>query len=148
LEDVVDMEIGLSDIALKLDGRIERWYGVQFRRNVAMATTVAAEQVPSGAHAANVVPIDSGRLRRSPLRGKPVKTVPGKKRGHAPAIGDRVRAEMRGHLERGEITPNQLDAMIEKTLASTYLASRDTCRKARAEVLSEWKSRQMATNDK
>ena len=41
-----------------------------------------------------------------------------------------------------------LDKMLEKELVEAYGASRDTARKARRQVLSEFISQQKPTNDK
>jgi len=70
------------------------------------------------------------------------------RRGVKPHKRNRVRDTMIRDVVEGRLTVDQLAAMFEKNMASQYGASRDTCRKARGEALSELQSRQMATNDK
>ena len=55
---------------------------------------------------------------------------------------------MRDHIRLGQLTPLELENMLEKNLATKYGVSRDTARKAREAVLSELNSRQIPTNDK
>jgi hypothetical protein len=45
---------------------------------------------------------------------------------------------MRRDIAEGRHTPESLDAMLEKQMVAQYGASRDTCRKARTNVLSEF----------
>jgi hypothetical protein len=45
---------------------------------------------------------------------------------------------MRGDIRDGQRTAESLRAMLEKELETTYGASRDTARKARTAVLSEF----------
>jgi hypothetical protein len=58
-----------------------------------------------------------------------------KKRGKKPDKFERVMKDMRTDLANGALTADGLDQMLEKTLAGKYDASRDTCRRARKEVL-------------
>jgi hypothetical protein len=59
-----------------------------------------------------------------------------RKRGREPAVLNRVVNEMRETLKRQEMTRDQLKTMREKSLSEQFNASRDTCRKALAIVLS------------
>lgn len=69
---------------------------------------------------------------------------PGPKKG----VRNAVKEKMMTSLRSGELTPDALSAMKEEAMRATYGASRDTCRKARDEALSEFDRRQIATNDK
>lgn len=67
----------------------------------------------------------STKSPRAPL------SVPHRRRGPAAETRKRVVAEMK------LIPASELELMKEEAMASTFRASRDTCRKAREEVLSE-----------
>jgi DNA-binding GntR family transcriptional regulator len=45
---------------------------------------------------------------------------------------------MRLDIKKGRLIPDSLAAMLEKQMVEQYGASRDTCRKARRRVLSEF----------
>jgi len=55
---------------------------------------------------------------------------------------------MRADITAGKLNVRELESMLEKDLAPRYRVSRDTARKARNAVLSEFVDRQTATNDK
>jgi DNA-binding GntR family transcriptional regulator len=55
---------------------------------------------------------------------------------------------MRNDIQRGQLTLANLDNMLEKNLGAKYGVSRDTARRARIAVVSEFNSRQFPTNDK
>lgn len=55
---------------------------------------------------------------------------------------------MKRDLQNGDLSPEELFGMKEDALRARFIASRDTCRKARDEVLSELEFRQIATSDK
>lgn len=57
-----------------------------------------------------------------------------RKRGPKSAVGERVKAEMR------TLPPSELKGLKEAAMAVMFGASRDTCRKARDEVLSEFRA--------
>ena len=61
-----------------------------------------------------------------------------RKRGRRPNKLEQVKEAMRRDIRERRQTPDSLSAMLEKTLAGTYKVSRDTARKARAAVLSEF----------
>jgi hypothetical protein len=61
-----------------------------------------------------------------------------RKRGRKPDKLERVKEAMRGDIVDGRQTSDGLQNMREKTLAEKYGASRDTARKARTAVLSEF----------
>ncbi len=70
-------------------------------------------------------------------------------RGASPKVRDRVKNAMCAQLAvGGNQAAADLRKMKEEAMSATYSASRDTCRKARDEALSEFQSRQIATNDK
>jgi len=79
---------------------------------------------------------------------KPGAAAPARRRGARPLKLEKARDAMRNDIQRGRLTPAQLDNMLEKNLATNYGVSRDTARKARKAVLSELNSRQIPTNDK
>jgi hypothetical protein len=60
---------------------------------------------------------------------------------------ERVRQAMLNDIEQGNLTVEKLGDMLEKELAERYKVSRDTARKARDAILSDYNSRQIATND-
>jgi hypothetical protein len=76
------------------------------------------------------------------------KTVASRKSGPKQTVRPRIEEAMRLDINEGRRTPKSLEAMLEKEMEAQYGASRDTCRKARRKVLSEFKCRQIATNDK
>jgi hypothetical protein len=53
-------------------------------------------------------------------------------------VGRQIEEAMRLDLKERRETPNSLGAMLEKQMVAQYGASRDTCRKARRTVLSEF----------
>jgi hypothetical protein len=61
-----------------------------------------------------------------------------RKRGRSPIKLKRVTEAMKCDIQAGKLTVASLRAMLEKNLAETYEVSRDTARKARAAVLSEF----------
>lgn len=64
------------------------------------------------------------------------------KRGPRANVLPRVIAEMKKY------DPEDLRQLTEESMSATFKASRDTCRKARLDVLSEFQSRQISTIDK
>jgi hypothetical protein len=62
-----------------------------------------------------------------------------RKRGPKSSIKERVKSRMVADIAEGRITPVRLNELPEKEMAGRYDASRDTCRKARDEVLKEIK---------
>jgi len=60
-----------------------------------------------------------------------------RKRGRKPTVRETVAAKMRSEMSAQLITKEQLEEMLEKTLAEKFGVSRDTARKARNEVLRE-----------
>jgi Bacterial regulatory proteins, gntR family len=70
-----------------------------------------------------------------------------RKRGRKPVKRERVRQAMLNDIEQGNLTVEKLGDMLEKELAERYKVSRDTARKARDAILSDYNSRQIATND-
>jgi hypothetical protein len=70
---------------------------------------------------------------------KPVSVLSNvRKRGRRPKKREQVKEAMRLSIQEGRQTSAGLRAMLEKNLASTYVASRDTVRQARNELLSEF----------
>jgi hypothetical protein len=59
-------------------------------------------------------------------------------RGRKPHKQNKIVEAMRSDIRDGRFTPAQLDAMLEKNLAHTYHASRDTVRKARKQIMLEF----------
>jgi hypothetical protein len=70
------------------------------------------------------------------------------RRGPRPNKRQQVKDAMWGDLQQNRCSVADLQKALEKTLAETYGVSRDTARKARTEVVLEFKSQQIATNDK
>jgi len=71
-----------------------------------------------------------------PSDAKVVRLAP-RRRGPKPEVGNRVKECMRHDLRTGAITKQELRGFKEVELETRYGASRDTCRNARDEVLSE-----------
>jgi hypothetical protein len=112
-----------------MDGVIETGDYFLFGRPTAIFRSVAPERVFIAIH-------ELDQLNEiSPVvmpKGNPGRTGQGRARGPAPEKRDEIKARMR------ELGPNQLRSMKEEEMASTFSASRDTCRRARAEVMSEF----------
>jgi len=60
-----------------------------------------------------------------------------RRRGPKPKFLNRVKEEMRRELRSAALTKEELGELTEEGLKVRYQASRDTCRKAKREVLSE-----------
>jgi hypothetical protein len=60
-----------------------------------------------------------------------------RRRGRKPETLNRIKEAMRGELRFEALTKQQLHDLTEEAMASRYGKSRDTCRRARREVLSE-----------
>jgi hypothetical protein len=80
--------------------------------------------LPNRASNATTVPFGAGQQFR--------------KRGRKPKKLERAKEAMRGDILKGQQTSDGLQNMLEKKLAETYGVSRDTARKARTAVLSEF----------
>jgi len=80
----------------------------------------------------------TGHARKSYAPQSPGARRPARRRGAPPTKFQRVSSAMRGDLRQGRRTVPELKNMLEKNLASTYGVSRDTARKARNAVLSEF----------
>ena len=70
-------------------------------------------------------------------KGAPPAGSGARKRGRKPISFEKVTEAMRLDIQEGKQTPVSLRDMLEKKLVEIYGFSRDTVRKARAEVLSE-----------
>jgi hypothetical protein len=79
---------------------------------------------------AESTPLHPDRLSRMPpgWRGQ----------GRRPIKLEQTKEAMRRDIQAGQMTPAKLTEMLEKDLASTYNVSRNTARKARKAVLSEF----------
>jgi hypothetical protein len=71
-----------------------------------------------------------------------------RKRGLQPKKLLRVKTEMLHGLKHGALTTKHLESLKEKEFEHRYNVSGDTARRARDLALSEYNSRQIATNDK
>jgi hypothetical protein len=63
---------------------------------------------------------------------------PGRQRGKRPIKLEQTKEAMRRDIQAGQMTLAKLTAMLEKELVSKYIVSRNTARKARNAVLSEF----------
>jgi hypothetical protein len=61
-----------------------------------------------------------------------------RRRGRKPTKREQTKQAMQRDIREGQLTRSKLDAMCEKELAARYCVSRDTARKARLAVLSEF----------
>jgi hypothetical protein len=69
----------------------------------------------------------------------PDKDIPAaRKRGPKPGIGKKITLSMRKDISDGRLTLQRLKEMKEEELTAAYGGSRDTCRRARKVVLSEF----------
>jgi hypothetical protein len=75
-------------------------------------------------------------------------TPKGRKRGQKPRKFEQAKEAMRRDIESGQHTADSLHRTLEKTLAEVYGVSRDTARRARTAILSEFVENSKATNDK
>lgn len=91
-------------------------------------------------------PADSDNDIETQLEAKVGDT--GRARGRKPTKGESVRTAMRQAIRGGILTTQALNEMTEKAMEHSFGASRDTCRKARAAVLSEMSRIDLPTNDK
>lgn len=73
-----------------------------------------------------------------PASASDEKTVACRKSGPKQTVRPRIEEAMRLDIKEGRRTPKSLEAMLEKEMEAQYGASRDTCRKARRKVLSEF----------
>jgi hypothetical protein len=98
---------------------------------VATTTANAAAQVSSETFTGSLSP-------PSPPQAQDASVPPltGKKRGRRETVSVRVAMAMKLDLEKGRLSPKELEDMIEKALTQKYDASRNTCRKVRRAVLS------------
>lgn len=71
-----------------------------------------------------------------------------RRRGPRPKKLEKVKQAMRDDILHGRQTVDDLRQMLEKQLADSYDVSRDTARKARTAVVSEFVENSIATNDK
>jgi hypothetical protein len=71
-----------------------------------------------------------------------------RRRGRRPIALPQTIEAIRKAIQERKMSLEQLHAMREKKMASDYGVSRDTARKARNSVLSEFNFRQIPTNDK
>ena len=81
--------------------------------------------------------IDFDEWFRQYNKNSPVTIAGARKRGRKAEKRDKVEHLMRKDLRENKLTTKQLHDMKEEALAALYKASRDTCRTARAAVLSE-----------
>jgi hypothetical protein len=88
-----------------------------------------------------------GPIDQTGVDGRARVGVQPKVRGPRPTVRKRVEAAMQTDLSLGKLTAEMLADMKEEALAERYKASRDTVRKARANVLS-FNSRKIPTSDK
>lgn len=85
--------------------------------------------------------VTAGRSAKAPSPPPPhgeEKTVAPRKPGPRQTVGPRIEEAMRLDIKRSRETPKSLSAMLEKQMVAQYGASRDSCRKARRKVLSEF----------
>jgi len=115
------------------------------RADVTKVLCVAREREPIQ-NAAVETPATATSPSTAQLR-QPIASGPGPRRGVKPEKLERVKTAMRSDIQQGQLTPLELENMIEKNLAPRYGVSRDTARKARKAILSELNSRQTPTND-
>jgi hypothetical protein len=73
------------------------------------------------------------------LASKTVEVGGKRARGRVPKKRKAIKEEMRAGIRAGKFTTEALEDMLEKEMAHAFRASRDTCRKARNELLSELK---------
>jgi hypothetical protein len=69
-------------------------------------------------------------------------------RGREPKKLNRTTEAMKDDIQQGRLTASQLETMIEIKLAENYGVSRDTARRARNAILSDFVDRQNDKNDK
>jgi hypothetical protein len=113
------------------------WFARSARRFT--PDTPATPQLPSHIADRKASPKESSRVSRE------------RKRGRRPTKRARAMEAMRGDIRDGRQSASSLHAMLEKELAATYGVSRDTARKARSAVLSEFVENSncdKTTNDK
>jgi hypothetical protein len=118
---------------------------------ISLADIVRAAQEQGDIQYASSESPPVGPAPRTAITRKPDAAGSGRRRGPRPKQFERVRDAMRNGILQGRCTVTELDNMLEKSLVEDHDASRDTVRKARKAVLSEFgelNSRQTPTNDK
>jgi len=99
------------------------------------------EYAQSGASATSRLALESNTTGHSPrpyAPQSPAARGPARPRGARPKKFEQAAGAMREDVRQGRRTVAELKKMLEKELASTYGVSRDTARKARNAVLSEF----------
>jgi hypothetical protein len=104
----------VNGVAVTADGRIYR--SIHFELRSAKISSAALEPSKTAANAVHM-----------------------RRRGPRPLKRSKVEEEMRRDIQDGRITLSELEAMLEKSLAASYGACRDTIRKARNNVLLRFK---------
>ena len=110
------------------------------RADVSKALCIATEQGENTQQAASRPALD--RPRRPNVAGL------GRRRGAQPRKFEQTKEAMRKDIQAGRLALAELENMLEKNLEARYDVSRDTARRARKAVLSEFNSGQISTNDK
>jgi hypothetical protein len=95
-------------------------------------TVAASDEAKANMPSDDVAPISSATSE------KPATAVLARRRGRRPERLESVKKEMKGDIQQERLTVAELQNMPEKNMALTYNASRDTVRKARNAVLSEF----------
>jgi hypothetical protein len=100
-------------------------------RHRALEALINIEAVPSVRVNSTATPASTGRKRGPKLNKRAA-----------------IASAMMSDIQAGVLSIEKLSTMLEKQLVADYPAGRDTCRKARDDVLSQFKLQQITTNDK
>jgi len=125
-------------------GRGSMGYNTLFR-DVEVEWTGAERYLHKFALARWPLPSEQRPTPKTRMRGTAPKKVPVRRRGPRPIKLEEVKGRMRDEIKSGQCTKDELQCMLQKTLASKYDVSRDTACKARDAVLSEFADNSIST---
>jgi hypothetical protein len=115
----------------------ERWFE-KHRLTLPPWFTPSVLRVGQGAPATPPRPASRTDDRKPSPKETSRSDAEGRKRGRRPTKLERTKEAMRDDIRKDRRTTGSLRAMLEKDLEATYGVSRDTARKARIAVLSEF----------
>jgi hypothetical protein len=130
--DLAWIKLSRTDVTNILCAAKERGESTQHASSETPATSTTRPALES-----QEMPVDPGPRSTAGPR-KLGADGPARRRGARPQKFEQTRDAMRNDIQQGRRTLAELDIMLEKNLSELYGVSRDTARKARRAVLSEF----------